>query len=350
MASAAINARHSALYMEAVGEFQKVLTEGDPASSTVWDRTVCQCLLLEHGNSGVQGLIYKCSDSEQRLRTIKLPKRNHILIKDLVKELRVLRICRGNEGIIQLVYAGCVTPPARPYLVMEWCPFNLWQRLQRNNVESFPLKERLQTVEQIAAAVTWLNVQAGYVHSDLQSRNILVTESGRPKLADFGLSFPLFEPPINRCLAYAPDGYIAAERFVESTYLPATQAVDVYGIGIILLELLSRTTNHPYVKDQISVSCGWYMRNQASTINPIYLVNKRISVLEEGAPGVTPLLFPEAQQPVVKSVWHDLIVHNLDFVPENRCSSVKEQATELQKQIAKLTPDEPSGDVYGKRS
>ncbi len=323
-------------YIPAIGAFQKVLAEDGSLCARVWDHKVQECLKQTPYAKGGQGSIYKCADDSQHPRAVKLSQR-YYSDHTLTKELKVLRDTRGNEGIVQLVSAGCLTNPPRPYLVMEWCPLNLWQKLEQNTPETFSLKERLQTVAHITTALIWLHEQARYVHSDLRGQNILITESGAPKLADFGLSFSLREPRVNRCIKKVIQGHIAPERFKNPEDCPATEAIDIYGAGIILLELLSRTTGHPCIKDQIGVPCGWYIRRIVMGINPMTVANQRISVLEGGNPGVHPLTFPELQQPVVKSVWDDLIVRNLNFTPKSRHQSARALLTELQAQMARIT-------------
>ncbi|KZP25391.1 kinase-like protein, partial [Athelia psychrophila] len=74
------------------------------------------------------------------------------------------------------------------------------------------------------------------VHRDLKPDNILITSSGHIAVADFGLAkhFPAgAEMAMSECLGTY--GYYAPEVMGTGGY---TEAVDIWGYGIILYEML----------------------------------------------------------------------------------------------------------------
>ncbi len=89
----------------------------------------------------------------------------------------------------------------------------------------------------VAEAVAYAH-SLGVLHLDLKPGNILLDESGRPRVADFGLARRI-DPGThidNEYLAGTP-GYMAPEQAVAGA-LALTPATDVWGLGAILYELL----------------------------------------------------------------------------------------------------------------
>ena len=117
-----------------------------------------------------------------------------------------------------------------------------------------PIAERLRLFRQVCQALEYLHSQ-GIVHSDLKPTNILVDESGTPRVLDFGIAKRLQSGEVETAApelrmmtrAYAAPEWIERGVFDHST--------DVYALGVIFREML-RTDVPPGDKRELEKICG----------------------------------------------------------------------------------------------
>ncbi len=137
-----------------------------------------------------------------------------------------------------------VTDDGTPWFAMEYVegePLDVYCDVRRLGVD-----ERLALFEQVCEAVSYAH-QSLVVHRDLKPRNILVTATGEVKLLDFGIAKLLeSQPGATRALTGAWDhpmtpAYAAPEQ-IRGTLI--TTATDVYGLGVLLHELLTGRRPH----------------------------------------------------------------------------------------------------------
>lgn len=123
-----------------------------------------------------------------------------------------------------------------PYLVMERLP----GRTLADELADGPLPER--RVEAIAVDIAGALATAhelGVIHRDVKPGNILVTDAGGVKLADFGIakSADTMDLTVTGMIVGSPS-YLAPERLGGE---PATARSDLYALGVVLYEALTGT-------------------------------------------------------------------------------------------------------------
>jgi serine/threonine protein kinase len=104
------------------------------------------------------------------------------------------------------------------------------------------VRKACEIVLQVAEALHYIHKQ-NVVHCDIKTENILIGEEELEakrtrmvaKLLDFGLARPLTGPRASTSLSGTPH-YVAPERIRGE---PASPSSDVYGVGILLYELLT---------------------------------------------------------------------------------------------------------------
>ncbi|KAM7471799.1 hypothetical protein LguiA_009982 [Lonicera macranthoides] len=117
---------------------------------------------------------------------------------------------------------------------------NLDQHLSDKNLYALGWEERLRIATDSAQGLEYLHhgCKPPIVHRDVKSNNILLNEKFQAKLTDFGLSraFPVEgDTHVSTVVAGTP-GYLDPEYYTSNRL---TEKSDVYGFGIVLLEIIT---------------------------------------------------------------------------------------------------------------
>ena len=194
---------------------------------------------------GGMGAVYEAEQDQPRrtvaLKVIKTAWAGHELRRRFELEFQTLGRLH-HPGIAQIYEAGTAETSfgSQPFFAMEIIHGK--PLIEHATAHHLNLRQRLGLMIQICEAVEHAH-QRGIIHRDLKPGNILVEESGQPKILDFGL-------------ARVTDGDMQATRQTDMGQLLGTLAYmspeqvtadplaldtrsDVYALGVILYELLA---------------------------------------------------------------------------------------------------------------
>lgn len=136
---------------------------------------------------------------------------------------------------------GGTTEDGLPYFVMQYVEGEpITQYCERRKL---PIRSRLELFQKVCSAVHYAH-QHLVIHRDIKPGNILVTAEDEPVLLDFGIAKLIAPGGADQTL----ERTIAAQRFLTPDYaspeqlagLTVTTATDIYSLGLVLGELLSR--------------------------------------------------------------------------------------------------------------
>lgn len=192
---------------------------------------------------GGMGEVYLAEDNElKRQVAIKLIKGH--ATKDILRHFHSERqiLARLKHPNIAQLYEAGASSDGLPFFVMEYVEGKPIDRFA--DEYDLSVANRLNLFRTVCSAISYAH-QNLVIHRDIKPGNILVTESGEPKLLDFGIAkllrnegeqdatatvFGAMTPP------YASPEQVKGE--------PITTASDEYSLGVLLYELL--TGRRPY--------------------------------------------------------------------------------------------------------
>ena len=175
----------------------------------------------------------------------------------------------NHVQLIQL-YGVCTTEPMM--LVTEFMKYGcLVEYLQRPGRGcNLKLSVLVDMAKQIASGMSYLQSQS-YIHRDLASRNIQVTEGNRVKIADFSLTIHSSSPPSQSTLV--PVKWTAPEAVKENRF---TSKSDVWSFGVFLMELVTRGSipfpQKPIEEVLLMVEQGYRMPCPHQCPDPLYQI------------------------------------------------------------------------------
>jgi eukaryotic-like serine/threonine-protein kinase len=187
--------------------------------------------------SGGMAAVYRAWDREGRR-----PCAVKVLADVLARDPEVRRRFRNEAGSagglahprIVTIY-GFGQDGLRQFIAMEYIGGGtLRERLQRDG--RMPEAEALRVAAEVADALAYAHARR-VIHRDIKPHNILLTDDGHVKVADFGIALTLDGTSLTRTgtvMGSAP--YVSPEQVRGETAGPAS---DLYALGVVLYEMLA---------------------------------------------------------------------------------------------------------------
>lgn len=209
----------------------------------------------------------------------------------------------ADESLVN-VYDQGSDPAGHVFLIMELVDGGTLRELLRER-GPMPPHAAAAVLRPVLRALS-LAHERSMVHRDIKPENVLISDSGKVKLADFGLVRAAADSKVtSNSVIVGTVGYLSPEQVTGAEVTPAS---DVYSTGVLLYELLTGTT--PFSGD-------------SSLAVALQRLNRDVPPPSEIIDGVPP-------------EFDDLVAHACAREPGDRFASAAEFAAELDDVIDEL--------------
>ncbi len=141
-----------------------------------------------------------------------------------------------HPNIISLQRSGWSVAEGCFFLVLDYLPYSLDKYLSGELELQSDSFNPYRAIRELAGAVAYAHAQ-NIIHRDIKPSNVLIDESGRSQLADFGISKLLDQLTTGETLAkYWSGGYASPEQRASLSARPES---DIYSLGAIFYHMLS---------------------------------------------------------------------------------------------------------------
>ena len=211
-------------------------------------------ILRLHGEGGM-GTVYEAEQDNPRRSVALKVIRPGLVSAEIVKRFRdeAQILARLNHPGIAQVYESGMTEDGRPFFAMEFIrgvPLDEYGR-----ADNLDAAARLELLARVSEAVQHAH-HKGVIHRDLKPGNILVDESGQPKVLDFGVAHVTEADLLTVSSRTQAGQLLGTLTYMSPEQIAADPAEldgrsDVYTLGVILFELLANRL--PYHLDELPV-------------------------------------------------------------------------------------------------
>ena len=211
--------------------------------------------IVDELGRGAMGVVYKARDPQiDRLVAVKTV----FLWGQQPDEEKEFRLRFMNEaqaagrlhhsGIVSVFDVGENPQNHNPYIVLEFVPGESLSRILARE-KKLSLERALKLAEEIADALDYAHAQ-GVIHRDVKPANILITQDGRAKIADFGIA------KLNLAHFTIPGRVLGTPAYMAPEQL-AGEAVDgrsdLFSLGVILYAMV--TGHSPFQGNSATTVC-----------------------------------------------------------------------------------------------
>jgi len=198
---------------------------------------------------GAMGVVYKARDPQidrfVAVKTVSMWGQE----PDEEKEFRMRFVHEAHAagrlhhpGIVAIFDAGENSESRDPYIVLEYVAGEALNRILARE-KKLPPARALQLAEEIAEALDYAHAQ-GVIHRDIKPGNILVTEAGHAKIADFGIA------KLNLAHFTVPGHLLGTPAYMAPEQLSGEGVdgrSDLFSLGVILYAMV--TGHSPFQGD-----------------------------------------------------------------------------------------------------
>jgi len=191
--------------------------------------------MLEKLGEGSFGVVCKCrSKKDNKLYAVKVVEVEGEDDSAIRREIDIFSSLCDSDLVVR--YGGCYRKGNNLLIAMEYCDAGSVQ-------DVIKIRKRQLSEEQIAAICAQVVRALVYLHSkhvmhrDIKSGNILLTEKGEAKLADFGVSAKLQNTMAKKNTVIGSPYWMAPEIISSKAHEGYDMRADIWSLGITAIEM-----------------------------------------------------------------------------------------------------------------
>ncbi|HTW59249.1 MAG TPA: serine/threonine-protein kinase [Terriglobales bacterium] len=204
---------------------------------------------------GAMGVVYKARDPQidrlVALKTVVLrgqdPEAEDEFRKRFLNEAQAAGRLH-HPGIVTIFDVGEEPENHDPYIVLEYVAGEALNKILARE-KKLPIEKALQLAEEIATALDYAHSQ-GVTHRDIKPGNILITQTGHAKIADFGIA------KLNLAHFTLPGRVLGTPAYMAPEQLSGEGAdgrSDLFSLGVILYAM--STGHSPFQGNSATTVC-----------------------------------------------------------------------------------------------
>ena len=179
-----------------------------------------------------------------------------------IENASAILVTNQHTNIEQFHSVVQLTPDSPPILLTELLHENLNSYTARMKGK-LPVHVQLDLCHDMAKGLQFLHT-AGLVHNNLHGANVLISQDGRAKIADY--ICPLVDS-LNEKTTPQEKVYMSPES-IRSTHLVSKQS-DMYSLGVLCLQVLTQSPPTPNDNVELSELQRWKDQLDEITTNPL---------------------------------------------------------------------------------
>lgn len=156
---------------------------------------------------------------------------NKTMQESIQKEVEILKLCRSSSVV---AYYGTCLRHNETWILMDYCGMGSIKDMMKLCMETLTEAQVAYIAFETLKGLAYLHGR-NILHLDVKAANILATESGAVKLADFGVSEQL-EKMQKTNIDYVGSPLFMAPEVIRRTGY--TDRADIWSLGITLIEMI----------------------------------------------------------------------------------------------------------------
>ena len=216
-------------------------------------------VIREVGSGGMANVYRAINMSSRKVVAVKMLKEEYLNDQEFLR--RFEREARASlelshENIVRAYGVG--EDNGIPYIVLEYVEGKTLKELIRESPGGhLSVQQAIGICSQVLDALSYAHAH-GIIHRDVKPQNVIVTNRGKAKLADFGIAREVTASTVT----FSGKNVVGSVHYIspeQAKGLPATAESDIYSTGISLYEMLTGTV--PFIGDTTVATALMHLSN-----------------------------------------------------------------------------------------